>query len=145
MLRIGRRLAACVALAVLAVAACGQDEVGTSTGACAAPHLTVESATVARGDELTVSGTGFSKGCADNCSVDIDTDHMECETASPHSAITVELVPDDGQPMTLARLDADDDGAFTLEVTVPDDAPEGLASITADVVSSEPVELTIVP
>lgn len=60
----------------------------------------------------------------------------------PH---VLELVPDDGQPVQLTQVDADDDGAFTVNLTVPDDAPEGRASITTNVVSSEPVEVTIVP
>ncbi|WP_454084142.1 hypothetical protein [Georgenia sp. Marseille-Q6866] len=92
-----------------------------------------------------MSGTAFMDGCADSCSVDEDTGHQSCEAASPYRGITVELLPDDGEPVELTRVDADEDGAFTVEVTVPADAPEGRASITTDVVSGEPVEVTIRP
>lgn len=145
MTRTGRGLAGCVAVTVLTVAACGPDDQVGGSAACEGSHLWVEPATAARAEELTVSGTAFSDGCADNCHVDDDTGEQTCETAAPHRGITVKLVPDDGPPVTLASVDADEDGAFTLTVTVPPDAPEGRGSIVADVGTAEPAEVTIVP
>ncbi len=141
----GRKLAGWLVLVAIPVAACAEETVGSSAPACEAAILRVEPASVARGEELTLSGTAFMDGCADSCSVDEDTGHQSCEAASPYRGITVELLPDDGEPVELTRVDADEDGAFTVEVTVPADAPEGRASITTDVVSGEPVEVTIRP
>lgn len=145
MVRSGRRLAGCLALAAISVAACVEDTVVSGAPACEAPSLRVDPASVARGEELTLRGSAFMDGCADSCGVDEGTGHQSCETASPHRGITVELLPDDGQPVELTQVDADEDGAFTIEVTVPADAPEGRASITTDVVSSGPVEVAILP
>ena len=145
MVRSARRLAGSLALLAVSLAACAEETVVSSPPACEAPSLRAVPVSVARGEELTLSGSAFTHGCADSCSVDEDTGQQSCETAAPHRGITVELVPDDGQPLQLAHVDADDDGAFTVDLAVPTDAPEGRASITTDVVSSEPVEVTIVP
>ncbi len=145
MTRTARRRAGWVALAVLTVAACGADEEAGGSAACEAARLRVEPATVARAEELTVSGTAFTDGCADTCHVDDDTGEQVCETAVPHRAITVELVPDDGPSVTLVDVDADEEGAFTVGVTVPADAPEGRGLVVADVGGAEPVEVTIAP
>ncbi|PYG01789.1 hypothetical protein SAMN05216184_101253 [Georgenia satyanarayanai] len=146
MVRSGLRLAGGLVLVAVAAGACGgEDTVVSSAPACEAPGLRVDPGSVARGEELRLSGKAFLDGCADSCVVDEDTGHQSCGAASPHRGITVELVPDDGRPVLLARVDADDDGAFVVEVTVPADAPEGRASITTDVVSTEPVEVTVHP
>lgn len=134
------------ALVIVATAACGGGDGGTSSaGGCAAPLIVVEPTTARAGDEVTVTGEGMFKGCADHISVNVDTGETHSEEVRPLRAVELRLVPVDGEPEILTTVTADAKGEFTVTVTVPDTVPEGTATVEISGAHAEPGELRIVP
>lgn len=141
-------------LAVLTVAvlgaltsACSAGGPGgvTSDGACAGPTLVVEPATAAPGDTVTVTGEGMIDGCDDHQGVDDDGTVRSFETQAPMRRVEIELVLGDEQ-VTLASVDADEQGRFVVEVTMPAElAGADSAEIAAPGTHAEPVEVAVAP
>jgi hypothetical protein len=117
---------------------------------CGGPQLTIDGASafdpstavpLHRGDEVTVDGLYFVRGCDDNgssgsfgCSPDDDLD--------PMSDIELRLVGT-GASFALGVEDADADGRTSWTFTVPETAPLGAARLEADDYS-EPFHVSVV-
>jgi hypothetical protein len=133
-------------LILAAVGACSpQTETGSSAGACAAPHLAVSPTAVAPGDRVTVTGTAMKDGCADTIEMDEDGNVVDQETETPFTGVDVTYRSGDTEPVVLATVDADEQGAFEVVVTIPADAPLGHAEIHAGPEWVEPAVLEVTP
>jgi hypothetical protein len=126
------------------MAACAaEDSAGESSAACAAPSVTVEPATVAPGDEVTVRGEAMMEGCADAISMDEDGNVISKETVTPFTGLDVVYLAADMERV-LATVDADEKGAFEITVRIPQDSPLGGAEVSVDVMSAEGAQVEIV-
>ncbi|MCK0116471.1 hypothetical protein MWU57_05455 [Isoptericola sp. S6320L] len=133
---------ALVALAAfLSTTACAPESASSSDAACAAPVVEVSVSSVQPGDELTVSGGGFTGGCADASTVESGA-ILPTEDVTTSSGITVRWVQPGAATVDLATVDADASGAWTVTVTVPPDAVEGEAAVRAD--PAEDAVMTVV-
>lgn len=115
----------------------------SSDGACAGPTLVVEPATAAPGDTVTVTGEGMIDGCDDHQGVDDDGTVRSFETQEPMRRVEIDLVLGDEQ-VTLASVDADEQGRFVVEVTMPAELTGAdSAEIAAPDTHAEPVEVAV--
>jgi hypothetical protein len=133
-----------VALAVTgSVAGCAaQESAEESERACVAPSVTVEPATVAPGDEVTVRGEAMMDGCADAISMDEDGNVISKEAVTPFTGLDVVYLAADTEEV-LATVDADEHGAFEITVRIPQDSPPGSAEVSVDVTWAESAEVEV--
>ncbi len=136
------RLVTALAAALVSISACGGGG-GSSDGACAAPFLGVEPATVRAGDDVTVTGEGMFEGCADHFSVSDTGEVVAQEEQHPFRDVELRLSSEDGEAVALAVVSADDEGRFVAPVTVPATVAGGSWVVTAPGTFAEPAELRV--
>jgi hypothetical protein len=115
---------------------------------CAAPAIRFEDGRshirVAPGDSVTLTGTGFVKGCDDGGDSDFGCAAPQYE--QPRDDIELEL-RQGGEERLLATADAenecDDLGRVSWSATIPADAIAGRATLVPD--GGEPLTVQIVP
>lgn len=134
-----RRTRACAATVVLVLAiatACSATNPGSDAG-CEAPHLESESATVAPGTLLKISGEAFIVGCADT-----EMNGNPGETESPMSDVVL-TVTQEGLTVRTTDVTIDADGSFTVSVELPNDLSSAPLIVTTDATGSEPLEIPV--
>lgn len=133
-------LAAALICAVL-LTGCTNSLQDGEGAACAAPTLSVEPASTTAGGQVVVAGENFLGGCPESKSGERDT-IAASEPTVPYSDVSIQVL-DEGGLVTLAVVDAEDDGTFEAPVPMPEHLSPGVIELTTDVDGTDPTELVI--
>jgi len=120
-----KAVTAIVALLTSGLSGCA----ASSSGACAAPEITVTPASSVAGEMLTIHGEHFFTGCADVIGVGSDGNSTK-EEQSAMQGIDVSWSADDTQT-PISSVDASVDGTWSLSWTVPESTPSGTLTLSA--------------
>lgn len=133
-------LVAGLALGLLLVG-CAEAEPGGEAAACSAPTLSVQPGSTTAGGQIVVHGENFLDGCPEGSLGERDT-IVASDPAVPYASINLQVL-DGVELVTLAMVDAGEDGTFEVAVQVPRGLDSGVIEVTSDVEGTAPASLVI--